>query len=106
LDADRDTASVWPALALAHAKVRNLGPAQAVLEQAAARFPDDADVVYLLADIQERQGRTREAVETLRRLLARHPGHTRGTELLAGVGEEQKGEAGHWGQGERHFPGG
>ena len=32
-------------------------------------FPDDPEILYLLADVQERQGRTREAVETLRRLL-------------------------------------
>ena len=36
-----------------------------------ARFPNDPELLYLLADVQERQGRTREAVETLRRLLAR-----------------------------------
>src|SRR5262249_37984862 len=79
------------------------GQARAGLEQAAPRSPDDAAVVYLLADIEEGQGRTREAVETLRRLLARHPGHARGTELLAGLDKEQKVEGGYWSQESRHF---
>lgn len=95
--------AVWAALALAHLKGRDAGRAQGVLEQATQRFPDDADVLYLLAEVQERQGRTREAGDSLRRLLARHPGHGRGRTLLASIEREQKVEGSYWSQESRHF---
>jgi Tetratricopeptide repeat len=60
-------------------------------------------VLYLLADVQERQGRNREAAEVLRRLLARHPQHGRGRTLLASIEREQKVEGGYWSQESRHF---
>ncbi len=94
---------LWLSLALAHAKARNLGGAQGVLEQAARSFPDNMDILYLLADVQERQGRTREAAETLRRLLAREPAHPRARSLLASLEREQKVEGGYWAQESRHF---
>ena len=94
---------VWAALALAHLKGRDAGRAQSVLEQAVQRFPDDADVLYLLAEAHERQGRTREAGDSLRQLLARHPGHGRGRTLLASIEREQKVEGGYWSQESRHF---
>jgi tetratricopeptide (TPR) repeat protein len=103
LDASADDASIWTSLALAHLKARDFGRAQGVLEQAAARFPDDPDILSLLAEARERQGRSREAAETLRRLLARHPGHARGTELLAAIEKEQKVEGSYWSQESRHF---
>jgi hypothetical protein len=74
-----------------------------VLEQAIQRFPDDADLLLQLAEMQERQGRTREAVETLRRLTARHPTHASGKALLATLEKEQKVEGQYWSQETRHF---
>jgi hypothetical protein len=74
-----------------------------VLEQASQRFPDDADVMYQLAEMQERQGRTREAVDTLRRLVARHPSHPAGRTLLTALEKEQKVEGQYWSQESRHF---
>ncbi len=103
LDVAPDDGSIWVALALAHAQARDLGRAQGVLEQAAARFPDDPDILYLLAEMQERQGRSREAAETLRQLLARRPGHAKGTQLLAAIEKEQKVEGSYWSQESRHF---
>jgi tetratricopeptide (TPR) repeat protein len=103
LEASADDRTVWSALALAHAKARDLPRAQQVLEQATPRFPDDGDLLFLLAEIQERQGRTREAVETLRRLVARHPGHGTGKALLASLEKEQKVEGQYWSQETRHF---
>jgi hypothetical protein len=60
-------------------------------------------VLYLLADVQERQGRTREATDTLRRLLAAHPGHARGRTLLRSLEGEQKVEGAYWAQESAHF---
>ncbi len=103
LEAYPEGRAAWVALALVHVKARNLGQAQGVLDQALGRFPDDADVLYLLAEVQERQGRTRESAETLRRLLAREPGHGRGRALLASIEREQKVEGSYWSQESRHF---
>lgn len=94
---------VWTWLAVAHVKAGDLAAAQAVLEQALRNFPDDAEALYLLAEVQERQGRTREAVETLRRLLGAHPGHARGRALLASLDREQKVEGSYWAHESRHF---
>jgi tetratricopeptide (TPR) repeat protein len=103
LEASADDRTVWIALALAHAKARDLSRAQQVLEQGSQRFPDDPDMLLNLAEMQERQGRTREAVETLRRLVARHPGHGTGKALLASLEKEQKVEGQYWSQETRHF---
>ena len=64
----------WAGLALAHARAGELARGQSVVEQALRAFPEDPELLYLLADLQERQGRSREAVETLKRLLARESG--------------------------------
>lgn len=103
LEASADDRSVWIALALAHAKARDLPRAQRVLEQASQRFPNDGDMLFHLAEMQERQGRSKEAVETLRRLVARHPGHETGKALLANLEKEQKVEGQYWSQETRHF---
>ena len=93
----------WAGLAIAHVSAGELSRGQAVLEQALRAFPDDPEILYLLADVQERQGRTREAVETLRRLLARDAGHARGKTLLARLEREQTVEGGYWSQESPHF---
>jgi tetratricopeptide (TPR) repeat protein len=93
----------WAGLALAHARAGDLARGQAAAEQGLRAFPDDPELLYLLADLQERQGRTREAVETLKRLLARESGHARGRTLLARLEREQGFEAGYWSQESRHF---
>lgn len=102
VDASPDRA-LWLGLAIAHAGAGELARGQAVLEQALRAFPDDPELLYLLADFQERQGRTREAVETLRRLLARESGHARGRTLLARLEREQGVEGGYWSQESPHF---
>ena len=93
----------WAGLALAHARAGELGRGQSVVEQALRTFPEDPELLYLLADLQERQGRSREAVETLKRLLARDSGHARGRTLLARLEREQGFEAGYWSQESPHF---
>ena len=93
----------WNGLALAHARAGDPARGQAVVEQALREFPDDLELVYLLADLQERQGRTREAVETLKRLLAREAGHARARTLLTRLEREQGFEAGFWSQESPHF---
>jgi hypothetical protein len=94
---------IWAALAVAHVKGGDLGRAETVVRDALSRFPDAPDLLYLQAEVQERQGRTRDAAETLRRLLAVAPGHARGRHLLAGLEREQKVEGGYWSQESRHF---
>ena len=103
LEASADDRTVWMALALTHAKAGDLPRAQQVLEQASQRFPDDADLLFQLAEMQERQGRTREAVDTLRRLMAKHPTHGSGKTLLASLEKEQKVEGQYWSHETRHF---
>jgi len=103
LDANPSAREIWAALAIAHVKTGDLTRAQSVLEQAVRSFPDDAEVLYLLAEVQERQGRTREAADTLRRLHAAHPGHARGRTLLASVDREQKVEGSYWAHESPHF---
>jgi tetratricopeptide (TPR) repeat protein len=93
----------WAGLAIAHGGAGDLARGQAVVEQAMGVYPGDPDLTYLLADFQERQGRTREAVETLRRLLAREPNHARGRNLLARLEREQGVEGGYWSQESPHF---
>ena len=93
----------WAGLAIAYAGAGELARGQAVLEQGLAAFPDDTELLYLLADLQERQGRTREAVEILRRLLARDSGHARARTLLARLEREQGVESGYWSQESQHF---
>jgi tetratricopeptide (TPR) repeat protein len=95
--------ALWAGLAIAHGAAGDLARGQATLEQALRAFPDDPELLYLLADFQERQGRTREAVETLRRLLARESGHARGRTLLARLEREQGVEGGYWSQESPHF---
>jgi tetratricopeptide (TPR) repeat protein len=102
VDASPDRAH-WAGLAIAQGGAGELARGQATLEQALRSFPDDPELLYLLADLQERQGRTREAVETLRRLLARESGHARGRTLLARLEREQGVEGGYWSQESRHF---
>jgi tetratricopeptide (TPR) repeat protein len=103
LEANPEDRAVWGALALASARAGDFPRAQQVLEQASQRFPDDADLLYNLAEVQERQGRTREAVETLRRLVARNPNHGAAKALLASLEKEQKVEGQYWSQETRHF---
>ena len=93
----------WVGLAVAYAGAGDLSRGQSALEQGLRAFPDDSELLYLLADFQERQGRTREAVETLRRLLARETGHARGRALLARLEREQGVEGGYWSQESQHF---
>ena len=93
----------WAGLAIAHGGAGELARGQAALEQGLRAFPNDPELLYLLADIQERQGRTREAVDTLRRLLARESGHARGRTLLARLEREQGVEGGYWSQESQHF---
>ena len=93
----------WMGLAIAYAGAGDLSRGQSALEQGLRAFPDDPELLYLLADLQERQGRTREAVETLRRLLAREAGHARGRTLLARLEREQGVEGGYWSQESPHF---
>jgi tetratricopeptide (TPR) repeat protein len=102
LDASPDRVH-WAGLAIAHGAAGEFARGQGVLEQALQAFPDDAELLYLLADFQERQGRTREAAETLRRLLAREPGHARGRALLTRLEREQGVEGGYWSQESPHF---
>ena len=93
----------WRGLALAHARAGEAARGQAVVEQALRAFPDDPELLYLLADLQERQGQSRQAVETLKRLLSRETGHARGRALLARLEREQGFEAGFWSQESPHF---
>lgn len=94
---------IWAGLALAHVKAQNLAGAQAVLDRGVQTFPEDAELRYLLAEVQERQGRSRDAAESLRRLLGAHPEHARGQALLAVVEREQKVERDYWTQESQHF---
>lgn len=103
LEATPEDRGLWAALATAHVKARDLARAQQVLEQAVQRFPEDGELLYRLAEVQERQGRRAEAGETLRRLLGRQPAHGRGRALLAALEREQKVESGYWSQESRHF---
>ncbi|MBI3455619.1 MAG: tetratricopeptide repeat protein [Candidatus Rokubacteria bacterium] len=103
IEADPGTPGLRAALATAHVKAQNLAGAQAVLERGVRTFPDDAELLYLLAEVQERQGRTRDAAESLRRLLGTHPEHARGRALLAVVEREQKVERDYWTQESQHF---
>ena len=93
----------WAGLAIAHGSAGELARGQAVLEQGLRAFPNDPELLYLLADVQERQGRTREAVDTPERLLARESGHARGRTLLARLEREQSVEGGYWSQESQHF---
>jgi len=93
----------WAGLAIAYGGAGDFARAQSVLVQALRGYPDDPDLLYLLADSQERQGRTREALETLRRLLAREPNHARGRTLLARLEREQGVEGAYWSQESTHF---
>lgn len=93
----------WTAWVITLVKAGQPARAHQVLGQALAAFPDDPELLYLLADVQERQGRTREAADTLRRLLAAHPGHARGRSLLVALEREQKVEGSYWTQESRHF---
>ncbi|MGH7357190.1 MAG: tetratricopeptide repeat protein, partial [Candidatus Rokuibacteriota bacterium] len=93
----------WSGLALAHARAGETARGQAVVEQGLRAFPDDPELLYVLADLQERQGRSREAVETLKRLLARETGHARGRSLLTRLEREQGFEGGFWSQESPHF---
>jgi tetratricopeptide (TPR) repeat protein len=98
-----DAPPIWTGLALVHLKSQNLSRAESVLAQALSTFPTDADLLYLQAEIQERQGKTREATDSLRRLLGAHPAHARGRAMLAALDREQKVEAQYWSQESRHF---
>ena len=102
VDASSDRA-YWAGLAIAHGGAGDLARGQAVVEQALRSYSDDPELLYLLADFQERQGRTREAVDTLRRLMARDPAHARGRTLLTRLEREQTVEGGYWSQESPHF---
>lgn len=103
LEAYAEAPSVWMGLAMVYLNAGDLARAQGVLEQAVRYLPGDAEVLLRLAEVQERRGQQREAAETLRRLLAAHPGHERGRALLASVEREQKVEGTYWAQESRHF---
>jgi tetratricopeptide (TPR) repeat protein len=103
VDVYPEAAALWIGLALAHVKAGELDRAQRVLADGRRRFPGDAEILYQVAELEERQGRTREAVETLRRLLAAHPGHARGRALLAALDREQRVEGSYWSQESAHF---
>ncbi|MBI2469174.1 MAG: tetratricopeptide repeat protein [Candidatus Rokubacteria bacterium] len=103
LEAYTASPGVWMGLALLYVRANDLDRGQRVLEQAAQFLPGDAEILYLLAEVQERRGQAREAVETLRRLLAAHPGHGRARNLLASLEREQKFEGSYWAQESRHF---
>jgi tetratricopeptide (TPR) repeat protein len=98
-----DAASIWVGLALVHVKAQNFSRAESVLSQGLSAFPTDPDLLYLSAEVYERQGQPREATESLRRLLGAHPGHARGRTLLAALEREQKVEGDYWSQESRHF---
>jgi tetratricopeptide (TPR) repeat protein len=93
----------WAGLAIAQGGGGDFARGQATLEQALRTFPADPQLLYLLAEFQERQGRTREAVQTLQQLLARESGHARGRTLLARLEREQRVEGGYWSQESPHF---
>jgi tetratricopeptide (TPR) repeat protein len=103
VQASPETPRLWVGLAAAYLGARDPGRAQSVLEQAARTFPDDPELLYRLAETHERQGRSRDAAETLRRLLGAHPDHRAGRTLLAVVEREQKAESDYWSQESRHF---
>jgi tetratricopeptide (TPR) repeat protein len=102
VDASSDRAH-WAGLAISYAGAGDLARGQSVIEQAVRAYPDDPELLYLLADIQERQGRAREATETLRRLLVRDPSHARGRTLLTRLEREQGVEGAYWSQESPHF---
>jgi tetratricopeptide (TPR) repeat protein len=95
--------ALWGALAVAHARAGELARGQGALEQGLRAFPDHPELLYLLAELQERQGRTQEALGTVRRLLALDDGHGRARTLLARLEREQRFEAGYWSQESPHF---
>jgi tetratricopeptide (TPR) repeat protein len=103
VELDPGTREWWHALAIAQMRSGDPGRARAVLQDALSRLGDDGETLYLLAEAQERQGQTREAVATLRRLLAGQPGHARGRTLLATLDREQKVEGAYWSQESEHF---
>ena len=94
---------LWTALAIAHLKAGDIGLARAVLDKARRAFPNDAELTYLSAEVAERQGRTGDAVEALRRLVAAQPSHARARTLLAALEQEGRLEAGYWAQESAHF---
>ena len=102
-DADPEHAGYWSGLAIAQMKAGDLDGAEQVIERAVARFPGEAEPLYLLAELRERQGRTREALAVLRRLLARHPDHARGRSLAGTLDREQRVEGAYWAHESRHF---
>lgn len=103
LEAHPEGREIWTALAIALVKAGDLSAAQSVIERALGRFSEDPETLYLLAEVQERQGRTREAVETLRRVLAAQPGHARARTLQASLEREQRVEGAYWAQESAHF---
>jgi hypothetical protein len=74
-----------------------------VLAQGAGRHPSDPELLYLLAEVQERRGRTREASGSLRRLLDAQPAHARARALLTALERDERTETGYWSQESRHF---
>jgi tetratricopeptide (TPR) repeat protein len=94
---------LWLALGAAHAQAQDLSQAESVLAQGVGQHPADPDLLYHLAEVQERRGRTREAVGALRRLTDAHPQHARARTLLASLERDQRTEAGYWSQESRHF---
>jgi len=93
----------WLGVVLAEARAGDLAQAQRSAEQALRAFPDDPELLYLVAELLERQGRAREALEAVRRLLARDAGHPRGRLLLARLEREQRVEGDYWSQESAHF---
>lgn len=102
LDAD-PAREHWLGLAASLARAGELDRAEATLEQALRTYPDEVALLYALAEVQERRARTREALGTVRRLLARDPGHAQGRALLARLEREQRYEAGYWSEESPHF---
>jgi tetratricopeptide (TPR) repeat protein len=95
--------ALWTGLVIASGRAGDLGRARMVAEDALRAFPDDAELGYLAAEVAERQGRTRDAVAILRRLLAAEPGYARARTRLASLEREERVEAGYWAQESQHF---
>lgn len=66
--------------------------AESLLEDVLRRFPDDASLLFSMASLRLKQGRTSEAIELLRRLTEAHPTHVTGWNNLAAVLADDAGQ--------------
>jgi tetratricopeptide (TPR) repeat protein len=102
-DAYPEAPELWTGLAVALVKAGDVSGAEGALREAELRFPAHAEVLYLLAELDERQGRTREATATLQRLFRLEPHHARGRALAGRLEREQKVEGAYWSEESAHF---